>query len=156
MNISVRNYGFRILSKREHSVAEFREKILKKFGLESSDEVEKIITEFLERKFLSNDRYCECFIRDKILKKSGPRKILEKLKLKGIDEHLANEKMAEVFSLEDRKRISEILVTKKLNDILQRDKTKNKFEIRKKITDFLLGRGFDFDTIGRAIDRVCE
>ncbi len=154
MNITPRNFGFKILSKREHSVFEFREKILKKFGIEVEEELGKIITEFIDRNFLSNDRYCECFIRDKILKKAGPRKIFEKLKLKGIDENLANKKIAKGFPLEDQERISEILAIKKLNDILRRDQKKNKFEIRAKITNFLVGRGFDFDIINRAIEKA--
>jgi len=152
VNISPRDFGFKILSKREHSVSEFREKLLKKFTPELSAEIEKIISEFLERNFLSNERYCEAFIRDQILKKSGPRKISEKLKLKGIAENLATKKIDEVYLLPDRVRTSELLAIKKLNDILRRDKTKDKFEIRGKITNYLMGRGFDFDTISKAID----
>ncbi len=154
MNISPRDFGFKILSKREHSVFEFREKILKKFGDEISDDLEKIVTEFLERKFLSNERYCECFARDQILKKSGPRKILEKLKKKGITSALAKVKIDEVFLLEDRERICELLAIKKLNDIIRQGKTKNKFIIKGKITNFLVGRGFDFDTIFASIEKA--
>ena len=62
--------------------------------------------------------------------------------------------MDKVYLLEDRARIAEILATKKYNDILQRGKTKNKFEIQGKITNFLIGRGFDFDTISKAVDEA--
>ena len=92
MKISPRDFGFRILSKRENSVFEFREKILKRFGNEILDELEVIVVEFIKRDFLSDERFCECFIRDQILKKSGPRKIFEKLKTKGVRESLIKEK----------------------------------------------------------------
>ena len=75
---SPKDYMLYLLGRREYSVSEMREKVLKKFPDEFAV-VEKLIQNFVQEGWLSDRRFVEVFIRDQKLKKVGPFKIVEKL-----------------------------------------------------------------------------
>jgi len=133
--------GFGILKRRDHSVAEFREKMRKK-GFEKV-EIEEVVADFLKRRFLDDARFCDVFVRDQILKKNGPRKILAKLRERGVDEEVA--RGAVFLHEEEFSTIAEKLAKKKREEILRRGKKLSKFEMEGQIRVFLAGRGFEFD-----------
>ena len=147
-----REFGLKMLARREHSVSEFREKLFKKFKDENiTEEVDKIVAEFLEKNWISDERFCEVFIRDQVLKKSGPQKILQKLRLKGVDKYLARKILDDNFEVEEFYKIAQRLADKKKVEILRKKSGISDFELRGRVTNFLVGRGFGFDVIKRVL-----
>jgi SOS response regulatory protein OraA/RecX len=137
-----RDKGFRLLGKREYSVHEFRKKLIEKFPKEKEG-IEEFIVELKQKKFLSNERFCALFIEDQVLKRSaGPRKIIQKLRMKSIFEDMAKKAVEEHFLLEDQIEIAKELIAKKEKDILRRKKDITEFELSAKLKEYLYGRGF--------------
>ncbi len=144
---SIREYGLKLLARREHSVAEFSRKLRKKYS-ENLEEVTDVIKDFKKKNWLSEERFCEAFIHDQILNtRSGPRKIIQKLRMKGVIEEFAQVKVGEFFSKKQQLEIAKELATQKYAQIRQRGKTTNEFEIRQKVQQFLIGKGYDFEII---------
>ncbi len=145
-----RDKGFGLLGKREYSVHEFRKKLVAKFP-EEKEGIEEFIEELKKKKWLSNERFCALFIEDQVLKRSvGPRKIIQKLRMKSIFEDMAKKAVKEHFLLEDQIEIAKELVEKKKKDILRKKKDISEFELGSKLKEFLYGRGFG----GEVIDEV--
>jgi regulatory protein len=137
-----REKGFGLLGKREYSVHEFRKKLVTKFPKER-EAIEDFIRELKQKKFLSNERFCALFIEDQVLKRTtGPRKIIQKLRMKGIYEDMAKQAVFEHFDLSDQIDIAQSLVEKKKADILRRKKDLSEFELEQKLKEFLYGKGF--------------
>ncbi len=137
-----REKGLRLLGKREYSVHEFRKKLVSKFPNEK-EEIEKFIEELKQKKFLSSDRFCALFIEDQVLKRSaGPRKIIQKLRMKGIYEDFAKKAIEEHFTKEDQVAIARELVIKKKKEIGRRKKDLSEFEMNQKLKEYLYARGF--------------
>ncbi|MCK5460480.1 RecX family transcriptional regulator [Candidatus Gracilibacteria bacterium] len=152
---SPRSYGLKVLSRREHSCAEFKEKLKKKFP-EEKIKIEEIIIEFIEKSWLSEKRFCEAFTRDQILKKSGPQKIFQKLLQKGVERDIAKESVNKVFPQIDQASVAEKLAEKKYKEVRKRRKDDSEFEVQQKVLQFLIGRGFDFDMSKNAVRSISK
>jgi regulatory protein len=72
----------RLLARREHS----RRELLDKLALRGyrKDEVEPVITEIAERNWQNDQRYADCFARQRIEKGYGPLRIRYELQQRGI------------------------------------------------------------------------
>ena len=80
------NRALRLLSLREHSEKELTAKLLSK-GVEV-DTVTQVITDLKERDYLSDQRFTEMFVRSRIERGQGPRKIHQELTARGVREDL--------------------------------------------------------------------
>jgi SOS response regulatory protein OraA/RecX len=140
----IRAFGLRLLARREYSEQDFREKLLKKFP-ENFLIIDEILAEFVTKNWLSNERFCECFIRDQKLKKIGPLKIKQKLYEKGVGEDLFAAKILQNFSIEEQQELINYLETKKLEELKKRRPDDAEFERRQKVRQYLFGRGFYVD-----------
>ena len=118
-----------------------KKKLITKF-YDQKEEIEAIITEFIENDWVSNDRFCEAFIRDQILKKNGPQKIKMKLMEKGIGTDLAMEKLTEVYTEDQQHEIKAYLRQKKKDEILRRKPKITEYELNGKVYLYLKGKGF--------------
>src|SRR5690606_27797054 len=76
-----------LLAMREHSVAELRQKLQKKF--KDSELVNQVIDDLATRNLQSDERFAEAFVKMRIRQGKGPVRILYELKEKGIAEDLA-------------------------------------------------------------------
>ncbi|MCF7812253.1 recombination regulator RecX [Candidatus Gracilibacteria bacterium] len=148
----IRNQAFRVLARREHSVYELKGKLSKKFP-EQAETIAQVVKEFQEQNWISDDRFCEAFIREKILTNNwGTRKIFFQLHKKGIAKDLAQEKMKTLYSEEEQQTILQELIEKKHQEIIRKGKTKNEYEVRQKLLAYLVGKGFEFEIAKKAID----
>lgn len=149
----LRIIGMKWLARREHSIHEFREKFLKKFP-DQTESIEEIIQEFCEKNWLSDERFSEAFIHDQVLLVSaGPYKILQKLRQKGIEEMLAKQMLQKHFSLSEQLEKGRVLAQRKQQDIRARKKDLTDIEVRQKIYQFLLQKGFESDIIKKVLDQ---
>lgn len=89
--------AIQLLSRREHSVSEMRQKLRRKFSESELDysELDAVINRLLEASYISDRRYAESYIRARINKGFGAERIAMELHGKGVDGILVEETMAE-------------------------------------------------------------
>lgn len=136
---SLRARALDILSRREISRAELKRKLAP--YAESEEEVEKVLNEFAERNWQSDQRFTEVFVHCKS-RKYGSRKLKQALLDKGIDADTAQTFMpSETEELEAAQNVLLKKFKHPPTDLAEKHKYMR----------FLAYRGFDMDTINRAI-----
>ncbi len=146
-----REYVLFLLGRREYSVKELTNKALKYFP-DHEKSVLDLIKKFEQEKKVSDERFCDVFIRSEVIKGNGVRKIYQKLLLKGIAKDLAKHKCNECIKKEDVLEQVQHLARKKQLQILRKYPHISEFELRGKITQYLAGRGFDYGLIKSGLD----
>jgi len=111
---------------------------------------EAIILHLLENDFLNEERFSRSFARGKFrIKKWGKQRIIRELKQRNVSKYNIEIALKEINQEEYLEVLSE-LTQKKWDAILE----KNQFKKRKKITDFLLRKGFESDLIYIEINQI--
>ncbi|KPN72327.1 recombination regulator RecX [Neisseria sp. 83E34] len=145
---SLRARALDILSRREISRIELKRKLAP--YAESEEEVEKVLNEFAERNWQSDQRFTESFIHSKS-NRYGTRRLKQALAEKGIDANTA-----QAFMPDHTKELTTAknVLRKKFKQPPANLADKYKY------MRFLAYRGFDIDTINQAIksawDEECE
>lgn len=85
---SIREAAMDYLSRREHATYELSQKLLAK-GYESED-VSEALARLADQGLLSDERFTEAFINQRINRGSGPLKIRSELRQKGISDAMIN------------------------------------------------------------------
>lgn len=85
--------GVRLLAMREHSVKEMTHKLFEKS--EGSDATHAVVDELIAKKYLSDERFTEAYVRARGNRGFGPVKIKAELKNKGVSSHLIQEHLDE-------------------------------------------------------------
>jgi regulatory protein len=135
---SIQQICLRLLAMREHSQRELLDKLALR-GYSRAD-VEPIIAEFAEQGWQDNQRFAECYARQRMIKGYGPLRIRYELQQRGIAEL-------------DLEQLAEDNVGGWLNSLLQI--YENKFDQQPKLSRaewlkrsrFLQQRGFSHDMI---------
>ncbi|HDI52003.1 hypothetical protein DRQ12_01780 [candidate division KSB1 bacterium] len=138
--------AFRWLAYRNRSRKELEDK-LKRAGFTPATCV--WVLEELERLRLIDDQaFAESFARDRILRHPvGKRQLGYELSQKGINADLITATLEKVYSEEDEISLARKLAKKKFD--AQRNQPPEK--AKKRVADFLLRRGFDWDTISTVL-----
>ena len=111
---------------------------------------EAIILHLIENNFLNEERFSRSFARGKFrIKKWGKQRIIRELKQRNVSKYNIEIALKEIDQEEYLEVLSE-LTKKKWDAILE----KNQFKKRKKITDFLLRKGFESNLIYMEIDQI--
>lgn len=135
---SLRRAALDMQARREHSLAELRYKLSAKTSCQEL--IDEILADFQQRNWQSDQRFTENFVNYRSAKGFGPMKIQSELRIKGIDDDLAN---GVIYSKEyDWVQLAQNAVIKKFKNTLT-DLVKQK--------RFLLTRGFTYDIINNAI-----
>ena len=133
------NKSLDILSRREHSVSELKNK-LKRFDPESID-LKNVIERLIISNFLDDERFAVAFIKSKAESGYGPNYISQYLTKKGIPSDKYNMYSLEI-DWEDK-------CLKQFNK-KRRNKEMN-FKEKEKILRFLAYRGFSYEIIKNAL-----
>lgn len=146
------NKALEFLSYRPRSEKEVRDK-LKTKKVEPST-IDKIIAKLIDKKFINDEEFAKMFLENRLrFKPRSMRLIKLELKQKGIDpetiDKMINDEGLMINDLESAKK----LVEKKMG------RFRNKFgmtreEKYQKLGRFLASKGFNWDTIKKAIDEV--
>ena len=137
--------GIAILSRREHSRKELREKLLE--YEEDPEKVEATLDEFEKKGFLSDERFAEALCRARS-KRYGNFRLSVELREAGVASEIANRAIESVPS--EAERAQEIW-DRRFGSAAENEKDRQK-QIR-----FLANRGFSFDTIRRVLECArCE
>lgn len=135
-------------SRGERAESDIRRK-LQTWEIES-DATENIIQYLIKEKFLSEDRYCRSFIKDKLqFNKWGKTKIIFELKKKQISMSTINSCFDEIDNHEFEGQLNSLLITK-----AKTIKASNDYEKKIKLTRFALGRGYSFDQIKKSLSNI--
>jgi len=113
--------------------------------------VEKIIAKLKEYKFVDDEEFTRWWIEQRTgAKPKGARVIKMELQQKGID----REHIERLLSTEEIKKLGNEGIRKLIEKHYPKYANLPKQEIRQKLGQFLLRRGFDWDSVKPAIDHV--
>ena len=131
------NKALDLLSRREHSSKEIREKLILRF--DDIVIINSVITKLEENNLINDTRFAEAYVSSRKRKGFGPKKISFELLSKGVSESVANRIIDEEGGW---KRAAKLAFTKKFKNGLSSD-VKNSLKQK----SFLKNRGFGFKEI---------
>ena len=133
----------KLLAAKPRSVAELRERLLR--GKSADAEiVETVISRLREYGYLNDEHFAFCYASYKVKQKPVGRRRLERdLKLKKIDNSVANEALEMVYAETSEEQLIDDAIAKRLR---LRGKPRNRAEA-KSLFDHLLRRGFAFELV---------
>ena len=134
---AVYNKALDLLSRREHSSKEIREKLILRF--DDIVIINSVITKLEENNLINDTRFAEAYVSSRKRKGFGPKKISFELLSKGVSESVANRVIDEEGGW---KRAAKLAFTKKFKNGLSSD-VKNSLKQK----SFLKNRGFGFKEI---------
>ncbi len=113
---------------------------------------EKIILHLLEHNFLNEERFAKSFARGKFrIKKWGKQRILRELNYRGISKYNIKTALKEI-SEKDYLEAFHFLAEKKYASLKETDKYKK----RKKLTDYLLYRGWETQLVFEKVNSLVK
>ncbi|MFY0602636.1 MAG: RecX family transcriptional regulator [Flavobacteriaceae bacterium] len=108
---------------------------------------EEVLLHLMQHDFLNEERFAKSFARGKFrIKKYGKLRIIRELKARNITEYNIKTALKEIDQ-EDYMTTAYDLVEKKTALISET----NPFKKKKKIVDFMLRKGYEYDLINKAI-----
>ncbi len=133
----------KLLAAKPRSVAELRERLLR--GKSTNEEVvETVISRLREYGYLNDEHFAFCYASYKVKQKPVGRRRLERdLKLKKVENSVANEALEMVYGETSEEQLIDEAIAKRLRI---RGKPKNRAEA-KSLFDHLLRRGFAFELV---------
>lgn len=133
----------------ERSHAEVKEKLYS-FGLRKA-EVEQLISQMIEENYLNEERYAVAFAGGHFrMKQWGKTKIKYELKQKGVSEYSIKKALKEIDE-DDYEKTFRSLADAKLKTLTSEQ---NIFTKKKKLQNYLVGKGYEFDLIGRVVNEI--
>ena len=133
----------KLLAAKPRSVAELRERLLRGKNIDE-EVVETVISRLREYGYLNDERLAFSYAAYKVKQKPVGRRRLERdLKLKKIENSVANEALEMVYTETSEEQLIEEAIAKRVR---LRGKPKNRAEA-KSLFDHLLRRGFAFDLV---------
>lgn len=141
--VQIRESALNMLSRREHSQFELRQKLSLRFK-DSEVDIEDLLSQLIEENYQSDQRFCESFIRYRQQKGYGQARILSELRQKGLDPELItlclNDAEVDWFELALKLKRS------KFGEQVTQD-----YKVKSKQYRYLQYRGFSSDQINYAI-----
>ncbi len=139
---SARNKGLDLLSRREHSVAELRAKlVLRDFD---SDAIDIAIESLVRDGLLSDDRFAAGFVASRVRKGQGPIRIRGELKQRGVADELIAAHLDQVDV--DWKELARHVRDKKYGSV-----PSTEYREQARQSRFLQHRGFSGEQIRAAV-----
>ena len=138
--MSAKSVAVKLLSRREHSALEIRDKLLKRDFNE--EEITRAIAELQQGGWLSDERFAEAYIRMRQQKGYGPIRIAMELNERGVSENIIDEYLHQ--DDESWQHILQQQYSKKY-----RNKAIEDYNDKAKRIRFLQYRGFTLDAIYR-------
>jgi regulatory protein len=154
----LQDYSLRLLSRRDYSENEFKEKLLKK-GYPPSV-VEQVIASLKELDYLSDKNFVKNYVAHSLsFRKRGKMAIKQELLRKGVDEKAIDDYLAEVSEeIPAKELVAKYLPKIKKQFEKKAEKNKpvgsQKVYIKSKLKELLLRRGFTQRTIEKVLAEV--
>ncbi|TNE49063.1 MAG: recombinase RecX [Deltaproteobacteria bacterium] len=114
--------------------------------------VESVIARFRDLGYINDEQYAQQYAKSRLNNKGhGPRRIQNDLRRRGVSSSHISDAIDNLSDNESQIEIAYTLAEKRWARLA---KESNPLKRRKKLQDFLVRRGFDFDTIRAVVDRV--
>ncbi len=140
MNDDARKYALKILQKKDYTEKRLRDKLIEK-GF-SPSAVDDTIMWLKEKGYIDDRRFAENLVFFKQKKGYGKGRIMKDLFLRGVDEDIARDAIGKIDFEEEVKRAEEILQKReKMVKVEQRE------VLKKKLSQYLLQRGFNWEVV---------
>ena len=147
----VKESAIRYLAGRAHSEFELRTKLLRKDYSETT--VSLVLAELKEAGFVDDVVFARTFAHNRMVSKPmGERLLRQELWAKGVSEAVIRQTVAETYSKFSEGQIALDLLRQRQ----PRYRDAPPQEQKKKLYDFLLRRGFDWQTVEAALNEVQE
>ena len=134
---TVYNKALDIVSRREHSEKEIKNKLLEKF--DAPEIIEQVVLKLIENNLINDVRFAEMYVLLRKRKGFGPKKIQFELMARGIDDSISSLVITEEGSW---KEAAQKAFNKKFKNGASQE-----FKERNKQKTFLQNRGFSFEEI---------
>ena len=133
----------------ERSHAEVKKKLYG-FGLYKT-EAEELLSQLIEENYLNEERFAVAFAGGHFRMKSwGKQKIKYELKQKGVSEYCIRKALAGIPDEDYRKTLETLSAAK----LLTLAGEQNIFTKKKKLQNYLVGKGYEFELIGEVLKAV--
>lgn len=137
-----------LCSKKEYCSKDIREKLLK-WEIQEK-EITKIMEFLYHHKFIDDARFARIYTEDKFrFNHWGKQKIALMLRQKDISPEVIDEAF-EVLKKQDYDAGCLEILQQKMKSLSE----KNPYQLKAKLIRFALGRGFDYDTINKSLDKL--
>jgi regulatory protein len=141
--------ALRLLSYRARSIEELRKKLLENNYSERT--VHRVIEDLLHVGLLDDQAFAETYARSRMVQRPVGRRLLrQELLMKGIPEEIAEKSVEEVYNKQTEEEVAELLIKKRMKRYSGEEPQK----IRKKLSNFLFQRGFNWDVISAVLSTV--
>lgn len=150
---AIKSYFLGLLSRRDHSRLELRNKASQKKDY-PRDMIEDVLDELQEKKLFNDAAFAEKFASEKCrLYKWGPVKIQSHLYKKGISKRIAQQSIQQAFEEVNTGEILMDLVLKRKRRFLREEDI---YKRKKKVFDYLARKGFRPSSIYNHLDEFME
>ena len=144
-----RVYVLKLLKSHPRTIFEVSDKLYRK-GYKKGI-IKNLIKDFQERKYLDDKAFARLWVSSKMSVKPEGRYLLrKKLQEKGVRADIIEEVLADEISGSDEYEIARTVALNRKKVLGGIDKTKSK----KRIYDYLLRRGFDFEVVYKVIKEI--
>ncbi|MGM0501486.1 MAG: RecX family transcriptional regulator [Bacillota bacterium] len=148
--LAAKQDAFNLLSYRQRSRKELKERLLKK---EYSLEVVNGVINVLERlDYIDDQQFATSWIKDRITKGFGPYRIRCQLEEKGVSSNIINDCLEEQYDTELEYKLAAKLAAKKRKHYLDEEQ----YEQRYKLSQVLKRKGFSFEIIDAVLNDLLE
>jgi len=147
----LKDYAFRLLSFRPRSKKEISDKLIRYSYKHhySAGLIEKVLNELSSGNYINDEEFAKWWLDQRqSYKPKGLKAIRFELANKGVSRELIDKVTSFAKDGDNELVLAQKLISKKIN--LWRNLSK--LEQKKKISDLLLRRGFDWETVKRVID----
>ncbi len=149
--IKIKEKAFDLLSRRQHSARELKIKLRKK-GFEPA-QIDSVINELIEKRYLNDEEFAKLLAEEKILKKKKGLNLVKKaLYEKGIDRNIIEKTLAEYSEGEILYGNALSLAGKKIKSLEYKNLTET--DLRNKVRTFLNSRGYSGEIIEKVINEI--
>ncbi|MCX5707583.1 MAG: regulatory protein RecX [Candidatus Omnitrophica bacterium] len=139
--LAARAYAFLLLKYRQRSVKEISGRLRKK---KFSEEIIKETLDFLrEKKFIDDPGFARAWIKERLVRGIGPRRLFQELKLKGIDKQVIESHLSQAKEYYSETETIRSLAERRFNSLKDLDQQTAK----RRVYAFLLRRGFSPDAV---------
>ena len=139
--------AIKLLSAKPRSVAELRERLLQKKGI-NGEIVETVISRLQEYGYLNDERFAFSYASYKVKQRPvGRRRLKRDLKMKKVENGVANEALEMVYAETSEEQLIDQAIEKRLRI---RGRPKNRAEA-KSLFDHLLRQGFAFELVSEKV-----
>jgi regulatory protein len=148
----IKQRAFRLLGRRQHSSSELKRKLWNKDYEQKL--IDKVIEDLQKNGYLNDSDFIRAFVAEKSKAKNWSiKRIKGELFKRGVASKLIDEMLSERPKEEDSE--SALKLAKKKYEVLLKRNLEPK-ELRNKLSTYLFSKGFDYDLIKEACDKLMK